>query len=75
MKTRIIQIGNSRGVRIPKRLLEKAHLTENVQIEAMGSAIVIRSARPRAGWDAQFRRMAQRGDDQLLDEIVSPQKK
>jgi antitoxin MazE len=75
MKTRIIQIGNSRGVRIPKRLLEKAHLTEDVQIEARGDAIVIRSTPPRAGWDAHFRRMAQRGDDQLLDEIVSPQKK
>jgi antitoxin component of MazEF toxin-antitoxin module len=72
MKARIIQIGN---VRIPKRLLEKAHLTEDVQIEAMGSAIVIQSERPRAGWDTQFRPMAQRGDDQLLDEIVSSLKK
>ena len=74
MKARIIQIGNSRGVRIPKRLLEKAHLSEDVQLEARAGEIVIRSARPRAGWDAHFRRMEQRGDDQLLDETVNPSK-
>jgi len=68
MKARIIQIGNSRGVRIPKALLEQANLTDNVQIEAQAGEIVIRSARaPRADWEAQFSRMAQRGDDRLLD--------
>lgn len=69
MKARIIQIGNSRGVRIPKALLEQTHLTEDVQIEAQAGEIVIRSARPpRGGWEEGFRRMAKSGDDQLLDE-------
>lgn len=68
MKARLIQIGNSRGVRIPKALIEQAHLTEDVQIEAQAGEIVIRSARlPREGWEEAFLRMAQRGDDQLLD--------
>jgi antitoxin MazE len=72
MKARIIQIGNSRGVRIPKALLEQAHLTDDVQIEAQGGEIVIRSARAaRADWEAQFRRMAQRADDHLLDKPTS----
>jgi antitoxin MazE len=69
MKARLIQIGNSRGVRIPKALLEQTHLTEDVQIEAHAGEIVIRSARlSREGWKEGFLRMAQRGDDQLLDE-------
>jgi antitoxin MazE len=71
MKAHIIQIGNSRGVRIPKRLLEKAHLSEDVHLEARPGEIVIRSARRRADWDVHFRRMAQLGDDQLLDETVN----
>jgi len=67
MKARIIQIGNSRGVRIPKRLLEKAQLTEDVQLEARLGEIVIRSALPRADWEVRFRLMAERGKDELLD--------
>ena len=69
MKARIIWIGNSRGVRIPKSLLEQTHLTEEVRIEARNDEIVIRPARsPREGWEEAFRAMAKRGDDQLLDD-------
>ncbi len=72
MKARIIQIGNSRGVRIPKVLLEQTRLTDDVQIEAQAGEIVIRSARaPRADWEAQFKRMAQRADDRMLDKPTS----
>ena len=69
MKARIIQIGNSLGIRIPKSLLEQSHLTDEVRIEARENEIVIRPARsPRQGWDEAFRAMAQRRDDVLLDE-------
>ncbi len=69
MKSRLIRIGNSRGVRIPKALLEQTRMTADVQIEAEAGRIVIRPARsPREGWDESFRRMAARGDDRLLDE-------
>jgi len=72
MKAKIIQIGNSRGVRIPRALLEQAHLTEEVQLEAAPNQIVIRSAHaPREGWETAFRLMAQRGDDALIDEATS----
>ncbi len=71
MKARIIQIGNSRGVRLPKALLEEAHLTDEVQIEAGPNQIVIRSVHiPREGWEAAFQRMAERGDDALDDEAA-----
>lgn len=69
MKTRIISIGNSRGVRIPKSLLEQAGLRDEVEVTAEGNAVVIRpTAKPRAGWADAFRRMAAQGDDALLGE-------
>jgi len=69
MKTRLIQIGNSRGIRIPKAMLEQAQLTDEVQIDAAPNQVVIRSLRaPREGWDEAFRRMAKRGDDALIED-------
>jgi antitoxin MazE len=56
MKTRIIGIGNSRGIRIPKSFLQRSKLTEEVEIEAFDSYIVIRSTakKPREGWEEHF---------------------
>jgi antitoxin MazE len=67
MKARIIRIGNSRGVRIPKSLLEQSHLTDDVRIEARENGIVIRPA-ARQGWEEALRAMAERRDDRLIDE-------
>jgi antitoxin MazE len=68
MRTRIVKIGNSQGVRIPKLLLERSNLAEEVELEAEENRIVIRSTRqPRQGWESAFRTMAERGDDSLLD--------
>jgi antitoxin MazE len=70
MKTRIVRIGNSQGVRIPKPILEQTGLHGEVEISAEQDAVVIRPAtRPRAGWAAAFRAMARRGDDRLLDDV------
>ncbi len=68
MKTRIVQIGNSRGIRIPKALLEQTGLKGEIEILVEDDALVIRSAKkPRAGWTEAFREMARHGDDKLLD--------
>ena len=68
MKTRVVRIGNSRGIRIPKPLLQQVGLTGEVDIRAENGSLVIRPARaPRAGWAAAFEEMARRGDDALLD--------
>ena len=68
MKTRIVSIGNSQGIRIPKLLLEQTGLLDEVDISAENDALVIRQFRkPRAGWAAAFQVMAQRGDDALID--------
>jgi antitoxin MazE len=68
MKSRIVQIGNSRGIRLPKVLLEEAQLADEVELQAEPGRIVIRRGnRPRAGWAAAARRMREQDDDRLLD--------
>ena len=68
IRARIVRIGNSRGLRLPKHLLEQTALGEVVELEARRGEIIIRAVqRPRAGWDEQFRAMAAQGDDRLLD--------
>ena len=71
IRTRIIKIGNSQGVRIPKLLLDQTDLGEEVELELQQNQIVIRSAhRARANWEELFRAMAECGDDKLLDSAV-----
>ena len=68
MRTRIVRIGNSQGIRIPKLLLERSNLADEVELEAEEDRIIIRSTRqPRHGWENAFRAMAKSGDDLLLD--------
>lgn len=68
MKTRIIRIGNSQGIRIPKLYLHQTGLVEEVELEVQDSRIVIRSAaQPRQGWAEAFKTMAAQRDDKLLD--------
>ena len=67
-KTRIVRIGNSRGIRVPKGLLEHAQLPDEVELQAEHGRLVVRSAHgPRAGWAAAAKAMQARGEDQLLD--------
>jgi antitoxin MazE len=74
MKARIVKIGNSQGIRIPKLLLERSNLDEEVELEAQDNQLIIRSARqPRQGWESAFRAMAERGDDELLDKDLLAQ--
>ncbi len=69
MRTHIVKIGNSQGVRIPKVLLEQSGLKGEVTLEVTDGSIVIRPVqRPREGWEAAFAKMAAEGDDRLLDE-------
>lgn len=68
MKTRIVRVGNSRGVRLPKVLIEQARLADEVELHAEPGRIVIRTLRqPRAGWAEAARQMRERRDDELLD--------
>jgi antitoxin MazE len=70
IKSRIIKIGNSRGIRIPKILLDQAKLSDEIEVEVQGDKLIVRSVRrPRQGWDEQFVEMARRGDDTLIDSV------
>jgi antitoxin MazE len=69
MKTNIIRIGNSQGIRIPKILIEQSHLGTEVELEVDNEKIVIRSAsHPRQGWGGKFKLMAESGDDKMIDD-------
>jgi antitoxin MazE len=68
MKARLVRIGNSRGIRIPKPLIEQAGLGEEVELAVRERSLVVYSVRPpRAGWAEAFRTMAERGEDSLVD--------
>jgi antitoxin MazE len=67
MRTHLVRIGNSRGVRLPKPLIVQAGLTDEVELRVQGGAIIIeRPADLRCGWADAARKMCQRGDDLLL---------
>jgi antitoxin MazE len=71
-KTRIVRIGNSRGIRVPKLLLEEAALPDEVELRAEPGRIVVTAAsRSRAGWAAKARAMHRRSDDALLDDVTA----
>lgn len=69
MKTRIIQIGNSKGIRIPKVLLEQSGLSNQVELKVKKNEIVIAPVKKtREGWEEAFQEMSKQGGDRLLDE-------
>ncbi|HBQ61026.1 MAG TPA: AbrB/MazE/SpoVT family DNA-binding domain-containing protein [Balneolaceae bacterium] len=69
MKTKIIRIGNSQGVRIPKPLIEQSGITEEIEMILRDNEIVLRSAETiRKDWEASFEKMAEQGDDVLFDQ-------
>jgi antitoxin MazE len=68
MKTRLVRIGNSRGVRLPKTIITQAGLTEEVELGVRNGAVVIaRATSTRSGWASAASQMRQRDEDRLLD--------
>ncbi|MHB1587317.1 MAG: AbrB/MazE/SpoVT family DNA-binding domain-containing protein [Acidiferrobacteraceae bacterium] len=69
MKSNIVRIGNSKGIRLPKSVLEQCRLKDAVEIEVEGGVLMIRPADvPRNGWSEAFSGMVRHKDDKLLDE-------
>ncbi len=69
IRSKVVKIGNSRGIRIPRTILEQAGLTDEVEMIVEGNKLIIQALRqPRQDWEERFVDMANRGDDQLLDE-------
>ncbi|RLD06485.1 MAG: AbrB/MazE/SpoVT family DNA-binding domain-containing protein [Chloroflexota bacterium] len=74
INTRIIKIGNSQGIRIPKLILEQTGLEDAAEVELevrKGEIVVRQTSRPRQNWEAAFNSMAENNDDGLLDEELS----
>jgi antitoxin MazE len=68
-RTRIVRIGNSQGIRVPKPLLDQAQLPEEVELFAEPGRLIVRAARgPRDGWADAAQAMRARGEDGLIDE-------
>jgi len=68
MKVAIVRIGNSKGIRLPKAVLEQCALGDEADLEVQDGQVVIRSTRrPRIGWESSFAAMHNAGDDALLD--------
>jgi antitoxin MazE len=67
----VIQVGNSKGIRLSKTLLEKYHITDKVELVLENDYIVLKPvSEPRKNWEEAFAEMHRNGDDKLLMESV-----
>lgn len=68
MRARVVKIGNSQGVRIPKPILEQTGITEDVELEVEKNQIIIRPVSdPRVGWDLAFKTIAEKDNDVMIN--------
>lgn len=71
MEVSIVKIGNSRGFRLSKTILDKYQIKDKVELILEKNQIVIKPiTEPRKGWDLKFKQMHEKGDDKLLIEDV-----
>jgi antitoxin MazE len=67
MRIELVRIGNSRGVRIPKTVIEQCGFGKTVELRVENDCIIISPERqPRQGWDKAFRAAGPSVDDQFL---------
>jgi antitoxin MazE len=75
MKTGLVRIGNSRGIRLPKPLIEQCRLGDTVELRIEKDRLVISPHRaPRQDWDEAFRAAGAAEDDKLVLESLPPGK-
>jgi antitoxin MazE len=71
MEVSIIKIGNSKGLRLTKAILEKYNITDKIELILEKGQIILRPiSEPRKGWNKAFQKMHENGDDQLLMDDV-----
>lgn len=67
MELSVISIGNSKGIRLSKTLLEKYNIKDTVELILEKGYIILKpKATPRKGWDKAFKKMHENGDDTTL---------
>ena len=72
MKAHIVRISNSRGIRLPKTLLQESQLEDEVELQAEpGRILISKTAKLRTGWAEAAQRMRDRDEDRFLDQPTS----
>jgi antitoxin MazE len=68
MVVSVVQIGNSRGVRLPKAILDQLEISDKLDLEVENSRIILKPIprEVRQGWDAAFQQMNAKGDDAVI---------
>ncbi len=67
MELSIIKIGNSKGFRLPKILIEKYNIKDKVELILENGYFIIKPvSKPRKGWEKAFKEMNEKGEDKLL---------
>jgi len=68
IQTTLVQIGNSKGIRIPAKIIEATKLTKEINIEILENSLLISPVRktPREGWAKEFKTMHDYKEDKLL---------
>lgn len=67
MEVSVVKIGNSKGIRLSKTLLEKYNIKDTVELVLEDEHIIIKPKnKPRKGWESAFKEMHEAGDDKPL---------
>ena len=71
MELPIIKIGNSKGLRLSKSIIDRYQIKDKVEMILEEGQIILRPvSNPREGWDKAFKQMHKKGEDQLLMEDI-----
>jgi antitoxin MazE len=71
MELSVISIGNSKGIRLSKTILEKYNISDKIELILEKDYIILKpKAEPRKNWEKAFKKMHENGDDQLLMDDV-----
>ena len=68
MLVNLIQIGNSKGIRLPKAVLEALNVEKELDLEVKDRILIVKPIHnnPRKGWEDKLKTMHNRGEDKLL---------
>lgn len=74
MEISLISIGNSKGIRLPKALIEQYNLKDSIELILEKGFIILKpKSKLRAGWEKAFAKMHEQGDDKPLIDDVFPE--
>ena len=68
MLVSLVQVGNSKGIRLPKSILDQCQIEDKLEMEVTNNEIILKPIRnkPREKWAEKFKKMNENGDDALL---------